>query len=217
MRILVVEDEASLAKRLTSSIMEAGYAVDHAADGERADFLAQTEQYDAVVLDLGLPKIDGLTLLQKWRDSGLATPVLVLTARGGWSEKVQGIDGGADDYMSKPFRIEEALARLRALMRRASGHATLELRAGNVTLDTRRARVTLDGAPVKLTSHEFRVLSYLMHHRGRVVSQAEIIEHIYAQDFDRDSNTVEVFIARLRRKLGASLIETLRGLGYRIL
>jgi len=216
MRILVVEDEASLAKQLTSSIAEAGYAVDHAADGERADFLAQTEQYDAMVLDLGLPKIDGLTLLRKWRDAGLATPVLVLTARGSWHEKVQGIDGGADDYVSKPFRIEEVLARLRALMRRASGHLTPELRAGSVMLDSRRARVTLDGAPVKLTSHEFRVLSYLMHHRGRVVSQAELIEHIYAQDFDRDSNTVEVFIARLRRKLGASLIETVRGLGYRI-
>jgi two-component system, OmpR family, response regulator len=216
MRILVVEDEASLAKQLTSSIAEAGYAVDHAADGERADFLAQTEQYDAMVLDLGLPKIDGLTLLRKWRESGLATPVLVLTARGSWHEKVQGIDGGADDYVSKPFRIEEVLARLRALMRRASGHLTLELRAGGVMLDPRRARVTLDGAPVKLTSHEFRVLSYLMHHRGRVVSQAELIDHIYAQDFDRDSNTVEVFIARLRRKLGASFIETVRGLGYRI-
>jgi len=216
MRILIVEDEASLAKQLTSSIAEAGYAVDHAADGERADFLAQTVQYDAMVLDLGLPKIDGLTLLRKWRDSGLATPVLVLTARGSWHEKVRGIDGGADDYVSKPFRIEEVLARLRALMRRASGHLTPELRAGSVTLDPRLARVTLDGAPVKLTSHEFRVLSYLMHHRGRVVSQAELIEHIYAQDFDRDSNTVEVFIARLRRKLGASLIETVRGLGYRI-
>jgi two-component system, OmpR family, response regulator len=216
MRILIVEDEASLAKQLTSSIAEAGYAVDHAADGERADFLAQTEQYDAMVLDLGLPKIDGLTLLQKWRDSGVATPVLVLTARGSWHEKVRGIDGGADDYVSKPFRIEEVLARLRALMRRASGHAAPEFRAGSVMLDQRRARVTLDGAPVKLTSHEFRVLSYLMHHRGRIVSQAEIVEHIYAQDFDRDSNTVEVFIGRLRRKLGASLIETVRGLGYRI-
>jgi two-component system, OmpR family, response regulator len=216
MRILVVEDEASLARHLASSIAEAGYAVDHAADGERADFLAQTEHYDAMVLDLGLPKIDGLTLLQKWRNSGIATPVLVLTARGSWHEKVRGIDGGADDYVSKPFRIEEVLARLRALMRRASGQVTPELRAGGVMLDPRGGRVTLDGAPVKLTSHEFRVLSYLMHHRGRVVSQAEIIEHIYAQDFDRDSNTVEVFVGRLRRKLGASLIETVRGLGYRI-
>jgi two-component system OmpR family response regulator len=216
MRILVVEDEASLAKQLTSSIAEAGYAVDYAADGERADVLAHTEQYDAMVLDLGLPKIDGLTLLRKWRDAGLAIPVLVLTARGSWHEKVRGIDGGADDYVSKPFRIEEVLARLRALIRRASGHATPELRAGSITLDPRRASVTRDSTPVKLTSHEFRVLSYLMHHRGRVVSQTELIEHIYAQDFDRDSNTVEVFIARLRRKLGASSIETVRGLGYRI-
>src|SRR5215813_13686097 len=216
MRILVVEDETSLAKQLTSSIAEAGYAVDHAVDGERADFLAQTEQYDAMVLDLGLPKVDGLTLLRKWREAGLATPVLVLTARGSWYEKVQGIDSGADDYVSKPFRIEEVLARLRALLRRAGGHTTTELRAGSVTLDPRGARVALDGEPVKLTSHEFRVLSYLMHHRGRVVSQTELIEHIYAQDFDRDSNTVEVFIARLRRKLGASFIETVRGLGYRI-
>ena len=216
MRILVVEDEASLAKQLTSSIAEAGYAVDHAADGERADFLAQTELYDAMVLDLGLPKIDGLTLLRNWREAGLATPVLVLTARGSWHDKVRGIDGGADDYVSKPFRIEEVLARLRALIRRASGQLTPELRAGSVALDPRQSRVTLDGAPVKLTGHEFRVLSYLMHHRGRVVSQAELTEHIYAQDFDRDSNTVEVFIARLRRKLGVSFIETVRGLGYRI-
>src|SRR5262245_22087776 len=215
MRILVVEDEASLAKQLTSSITKAGYAVDHAADGERADFLPQTEQYEAMVLDLGLPKIDGLTLLRRWRDSGLATLVLVLTARGSWHEKVRGIDGGADDYVSKPFRIEEVLARLRALIRRASGHAMPELQIGGVMMDPRRARVTLEGEPVKLTSHEFRVFSYLMHNRGRVVSQAELIEHIYAQNFDRDSNTVEVFIARLRRKLGASLIETVRGFGYR--
>jgi len=216
MRILIVEDEASLAKQLASSIAEAGYALDCAADGDRADFLAQTEQYDLIVLDLGLPKIDGLTLLRKWRDAGITTPVLVLTARGSWHEKVRGIDDGADDYVSKPFRIEEVLARLRALTRRASGQAAPELRAGGVTLDPRRSRVTLDGAPVKLTSHEFRVLSYLMHHRGRVVSQAELTEHIYAQDWERDSNTLEVFIARLRRKLGASFIETVRGLGYRI-
>ena len=216
MRILVVEDEASLAKQLTSFIVEAGYAVDHAADGERADFLAQTEQYDAMVLDLGLPKIDGLTLLRNWRNSGLATPVLVLTARGSWHEKVQGIDGGADDYVSKPFRVEEVLARLRALIRRATGQVTPELRCGAVALDPRAGRVTLDGAPVRLTSHEFRVLSYLMHHRGRVVSQSELTEHIYAQSSDRDSNTVEVFIARLRKKFGARSIATVRGLGYRM-
>jgi two-component system, OmpR family, response regulator len=216
LRILVVEDETLLAKQLASALTEAGYAVDCAADGERGDFLGQTEQYDAVVLDLGLPKVDGLTVLRRWREAGIGTPVLVLTARGSWHEKVQGIDGGADDYVTKPFRMEELLARLRALIRRASGQTTPELRCGSVTLDPRTSKVTLDGSAVKLTSHEFRVLSYLMHHRGRVVSQTELIEHIYSQSFDRDSNTVEVFIARLRRKLGSSFIETVRGLGYRI-
>jgi two-component system OmpR family response regulator len=216
MRVLVVEDEPRIASQLTGALSDGGYAVDHAADGERADFLAQTEHYDAVVLDLGLPKVDGLTLVRRWRDGGLSMPVLVLTARGSWHEKVQGIDSGADDYVAKPFRVEEVLARLRALIRRATGQVTPELRCGAVALDPRAAKVTLDDAPVKLTSHEFRVLSYLMHHRGRVVSQGELTEHIYAQSADRDSNTVEVFIARLRRKLGASLIETVRGLGYRM-
>jgi two-component system OmpR family response regulator len=216
LRVLVVEDEALLAEQLASALAEAGYAVDRAADGERADFLGQTETYDAVVLDLGLPKTDGLTVLRRWREAGVTTPVLVLTARGSWHEKVQGMDGGADDYVAKPFRIEEVLARLRALIRRSSGQVQPELRCGDVALDPRLARVTRDGAPVKLTSHEFRVLAYLMHQRGRVVSQAELTEHIYAQGFDRDSNTVEVFVARLRRKLGASFIETVRGLGYRV-
>ena len=214
--MLVVEDEARISEQLAAALGQAGYAVDCAADGARGDFLAQTERYDAVVLDLGLPRIDGLTLLRRWRDAGIAVPVLVLTARGSWHEKVQGIDGGADDYVSKPFRVEEVLARLRALIRRATGQVTPELRCGGVALDPRGAKVTVDGAPVKLTSHEFRVLSYLMHHRGRVVSQGELTEHIYAQSADRDSNTVEVFVARLRRKLGASLIETVRGLGYRM-
>ncbi len=216
MRVLVAEDESSLAKQLTAAIRRAGYAVDHAADGERADLLGHDESYDAVVLDLGLPKIDGLTLLRRWREAGKAMPVLVLTARGSWHEKVQGIDGGADDYMSKPFRMEELLARLRALIRRSSGQPNPELRCGSVTLDPRSGKVTLDGAEVKLTSHEFRVLSYLMHHDQRVVSQSELTEHIYSQNFDRDSNTVEVFIARLRRKLGTSVIETVRSLGYRM-
>ena len=216
MRILIVEDEASLAEQLAQALAAAGYAVDRAADGERADFLGQTERYDAVVLDLGLPRVDGLTVLRRWREAGLAMPVVVLTARGSWHEKVQGIDSGADDYLSKPFRMEELLARLRALIRRASGQMTPALRSGGVSLDPRLSQVTRDGVPVKLTSHEFRVLSYLMHHRGRVVSQSELTEHIYAQSFDRDSNTVEVFIARLRRKLGATFIETVRGLGYRV-
>ena len=216
MRVLIVEDEATLARQLAEAVGNAGYAVDCAADGERADFLAQTERYDAAVLDLGLPKLDGLTLLRRWREKGIQIPVLVLTARGSWHEKVQGIEGGADDYMSKPFRIEEVLARLRALIRRSTGQVNPEIRCGALVLDPRSGKVTLDGAPVKLTSHEFRVLSYLMHHRGRVVSQSELIEHIYSQTFERDSNTVEVFIARLRRKLGSSSIETVRGLGYRI-
>jgi two-component system, OmpR family, response regulator len=216
MRVLVVEDEALLSQQLASALGAAGYAVDCAADGERADFLGRTEHYDAVILDLGLPRIDGLTVLRTWRDAGLDVPVLVLTARGSWHEKVQGIDGGADDYVAKPFRMEEVLARLRALIRRSSGLAGADLRCGPVSLDARAARVTVHGTPVRLTSHEFRVLSYLMHHRGKVVSQAELSEHIYAENLDRDSNTVEVFVARLRRKLGAGTIETVRGLGYRM-
>jgi two-component system OmpR family response regulator len=216
LRILVVEDEAALCEQLTSALESAGYAVDCARDGERAEFLGQTESYDAAGLDIGLPKVDGLTVLRRWRDAGVPFPVLILTARGSWHEKVQGIDGGADDYMSKPFRIEEVLARVRALIRRATGQRSSELRCGPLTLDARTTKVTVDGVPVKLTSHEYRVLSYLMHHRGQVVSQSELVEHIYAQGFDRDSNTLEVFIARLRRKLGLSVIETVRGRGYRI-
>ncbi|HET7619852.1 MAG TPA: response regulator transcription factor [Vicinamibacterales bacterium] len=216
MRVLVVEDEARLSRQLEAAVSAAGYVVDSAADGERADFLVHTERYDAVLLDLGLPKIDGLSLLSRWRDAGIAVPVIVLTARGSWHEKVIGIDGGADDYVAKPFRMEEVLARLRALIRRASGQPRTELRVGGLSLDPRAAKVTLNGAPVRLTAHEFRVLSYLMHHRGRLVSQAELSEHIYAHDGDRDSNTVEVFIARLRRKIGAGFIETVRGMGYRL-
>ena len=215
MKILVVEDEPTLSEQLSAALSGAGYAVDCAADGERGDFLARTENYDAIVLDLGLPRVDGLTVLRGWRRTGVSVPVLVLTARDSWHETVHGIDEGADDYVSKPFRMEEVLARLRALIRRSSGQMQPTIRCGAVALDPRSARVTYHGVPVKLTSHEFRVLSYLMHHRTRVVSQSELTEHIYAQDFDRDSNTVEVFIARLRRKLGASIIETVRGLGYR--
>jgi two-component system OmpR family response regulator len=213
-RVLVVEDETRLADQLESALTRAGYAVDRAVDGERADFLGQTEQYDAVVLDLGLPNVDGLTVLRRWRDAGLFMPVLILTARASWHEKVQGIDGGADDYLAKPFAVEELLARLRALLRRAGGRAAPALRSGPIALDPRTAKVTVNGVAVKLTSHEFRVLAYLMHQQGRVVSQSELTEHIYAQNADRDSNTVEVFIARLRRKLGATAIETVRGLGY---
>jgi len=215
-KILVAEDEPALARELAGALTDAGYAVDRAADGRRADFLGQTEQYDAVILDLGLPKVDGLTILKRWRESGVNVPVLVLTARASWHEKVQGIDGGADDYVAKPFRMEEVLARLRALLRRAGGQGAPAITVGQVTLDPRGARVTRNGAAVRLTAHEFRVLSYLMHQRGRVVSQTELTDHIYAHDADRDSNTVEVFIARLRRKLGPAFIDTVRGLGYRV-
>ena len=216
MRVLVVEDETALAQQLADALGEAGYAVDRAEDGVRAEFLGSTERYDAVVLDLGLPQMDGLTLLRRWRENGITAPVLVLTARGSWHEKVIGIDTGADDYVTKPFQLEEVLARLRALIRRTSGQAASALRCGGLVLDPGAARVALNGAPVALTSHEFRVLSYLMHHRDRVVSQSELLEHIYARDADRDSNTVEVFIARLRKKIGAGAITTVRGLGYRM-
>jgi len=216
MRVLVVEDERALAQQLMTSLQTAGYAVDSAGDGIRAEFLGATESYDVVVLDLGLPGMDGLTMLRRWRESGMTAPVLILTARGTWHEKVAGIDSGADDYVTKPFQIEEVLARLRALIRRSGGHAEPALRSGPVVLDPRAGRVTVGGTPVRLTSHEFRVLSYLMHHRGRLVSQGELAEHIYARDDDRDSNTVEVFIARLRRKIGAGAIATVRGLGYRM-
>lgn len=216
MRVLVVEDEPRLSRQLTDALGKAGYAVDCAADGERADFLGETERYDAVVLDLGLPKVDGLTVLRRWREAGVTVPVLVLTARGSWHEKVQGIDAGADDYLSKPFRLEELLARLRGLIRRAQRIASSEIRCGAVTMDSRAGTVTRDGQPVKLTALEFRVLSYLMHHSGRVVPQSELTDHIYSINADRDSNTIEVFVARLRRKLGAGIIDTVRGLGYRV-
>lgn len=215
MRVLVVEDEARLRAQLVAALMTAGYAVDAAADGAAADALVHEETYDIVLLDLGLPGMDGLTLLAGWRQAGVTVPVLVVTARGTWSEKVRGIDQGADDYVTKPFNLDEVLARVRALIRRSAGHAHTRLRCGDVVLDVGTALVTRGGIPVTLTSHEFRVLSYLLHHGRRVVSRAELTEHIYAQGFDRDSNTVEVFIARLRRKLGAAVITTVRGLGYR--
>ncbi len=201
---------------MVRALGDAGYVIDTATDGVRADFSVRTETYDAILLDLGLPAVDGLTLLRGWRDSGLSVPVLVLTARGSWHDKVTGIDSGADDYVTKPFHIEEVLARLRGLLRRAGGQSAPVLQCGPLVLDPRTARVMLRGAPVRLTSHEFRVLSYLMHHRSRIVPPGELNEHLYARDADRDSNTIEVFIARLRKKVGAGAIETVRGLGYRM-
>jgi two-component system OmpR family response regulator len=216
MRILVVEDEPTLAAQLAEALAAAGYAVDRADNGVDGHFLGDSEPFDAVVLDLGLPRMDGITVLKKWRAAGRTLPVLILTARDGWHEKVAGIDAGADDYLTKPFHMEELLARLRALIRRAGGHASAELACGPLTLDTRSGRVAVAGRALTLTSHEYRVLDYLMHHQGEVVSRNDLIEHIYAQDYDRDSNTVEVFIARLRKKLPPDLIETVRGLGYRL-
>ncbi|HEY0955191.1 MAG TPA: response regulator transcription factor [Roseateles sp.] len=216
MRVLLVEDEAVLRGQLRQMLAQAGYAVDEAADGQAALHLGATEPYDAVVLDLGLPLLDGLTVLQRWRSQGRTMPVLILTARDGWHEKVAGIDAGADDYLAKPFHTEELLARLRALVRRSHGIASPLLRHGDITLDTRTGTVTQQGVTVGLTAHEYRLLAYLMHRAGQVVSRTELVEHLYAQDFERDSNTVEVFVGRLRRKLGADLIETVRGLGYRL-
>jgi two-component system OmpR family response regulator len=216
MRILVVEDEPTLRAQLAEGIDAAGYAVDIADNGMDAHYMGDTESYDAVILDLGLPQMDGISVLRKWRAAGRSMPVLILTARDSWHEKVAGIDAGADDYLTKPFHMEELLARLRALIRRAGGHASSELVCGPLTLDTRNSRATVSGQALTLTSHEYRVLAYLMHHRDEVVSRSDLVEHIYAQDFDRDSNTVEVFIGRLRKKLPPGLIETVRGLGYRL-
>ncbi|GLI22768.1 MULTISPECIES: response regulator transcription factor [Xanthobacter] len=214
MRLLVIEDDPELNRQLVEALGDAGYAVDRAYDGVEGQFLGETEPYDAIVLDIGLPKLDGISVLESWRRAGKTTPVLILTARDRWSDKVQGFDAGADDYVAKPFHMEEVLARLRALLRRATGHASSEMSCGPVRLDTRSGRVTVDGNPVKLTSHEYRLLSYLMHHAGRVVSRGELVEHLYDQDFDRDSNTIEVFVGRLRKKLDCDVIQTVRGLGY---
>ena len=218
MRLLVIEDDADLNRQLVTTLKEAGYAVDSASDGEEGGFLGETEPYDAVVLDIGLPRKDGITVLEEWRAAGRTMPVLLLTARDRWSDKVAGIDAGADDYVAKPFHMEEVLARLRALIRRSAGHASAVIACGPVSVDTAASKASVDGRVLKLTSHEYRLLSYLLHHVGAVVSRTELTEHLYDQDFDRDSNTIEVFVGRLRKKLGdhAGLIETVRGLGYRM-
>ena len=214
MRLLVVEDDPDLNRQLVTALTEAGYVTDSALDGEEGHFLGDTEPYDAVVLDLGLPVMDGVSVLENWRRDGRMMPVLILTARDRWSDKVAGFDAGADDYVAKPFHMEEVLARLRALLRRSAGHATSDLQCGPIMLDTKSARVTVDGNAVKLTSLEYRLLAYMMHHKGRVISRTELVEHLYDQDFDRDSNTIEVFVGRVRKKLGVDHIQTVRGLGY---
>ena len=214
MRLLVVEDDKDLNRQIQTALEEAGYVVDTAHDGEDGHFLGETEPYDAVILDIGLPTLDGISVLESWRRANLKMPVLILTARDRWSDKVAGMDAGADDYVSKPFHMEEVLARVRALLRRSTGHATNEIEVGNLRLDTKAAKVTVDGTLIKLTSHEFRLLAYLVHHKDKVISRTELVEHLYDQDFDRDSNTIEVFVGRLRKKIPSDLIKTVRGLGY---
>ena len=216
MRILVIEDEVSLAEQIKKTLSDAGYTVDLAHDGEEGHYLGSNESYDAVVLDLGLPKIDGLTVLEKWRSEDKKMPVLILTARDQWSDKVAGFDAGADDYVTKPFQTEEVLARLRALIRRSSGHAKSTISCGPVVLDTRSSKVLVNNSPIKLTAQEYKIIAYLMHHQDKAVSRTELTEHVYDQDFDRDSNTIEVFVGRLRKKLGVNIIMTERGFGYRL-
>ncbi|WP_420134666.1 response regulator transcription factor [Rhodopseudomonas sp.] len=214
MRVLVVEDDRRIAADLARGLAEAGYIADCVADGEDAWFRGDTEDYTAIILDLGLPRLDGLTILKRWRDNGRRTPVLILTARGSWAERVDGIDAGADDYLPKPFQMEELLARLRSIVRRSVGHASSVTTIGEVTLDERQMQVSVRGVPVALSPLEYRLASYLMLHRGRVVSQFELNENIYGQDDAHDSNAIEVLVGRVRKKLGADLIETRRGFGY---
>ncbi len=214
MRILLAEDEPRVAADIKAALGKSGYVVDHVADGEAAWFQGDTEEYDAAILDLGLPKLDGLAVLKRWRANERRFPVVVLTARGVWTERVEGIDAGADDYLPKPFEMDELVARLRAVLRRSAGQVTPVLTAGEVALDTRQMRITVRGVPIELSPLEYRLLSYLMHHAGRVVPVTELADHLYDLDHDRDTNAVEVVVARLRRKLGTNLIETRRGFGY---
>ena len=217
MRLLLVEDDTELSRQMRIVLEDAGYSVDCSFDGEDALFLGENESYDVIILDLGLPIMDGLSVLKKWRDQKIDVPVLILTARDAWSDKVAGLDVGADDYVTKPFQVEEILARVRALIRRAAGQASPELWCGAVSLNTNTSRVAVDGMPIKLTAQEYKLLSYMMHHPEKVISRTELTEHIYDQDFDRDSNTIEVFVTRIRRKLNVNVIKTVRGLGYQLI
>ncbi len=220
MRILIVEDDRTLNAQMVAALKRENYAVDSAFDGEEGHFLGDTEPYDAIILDLGLPEVDGLTVLSRWRSVGIVVPVLILTARDDWSEKVAGFDAGADDYVTKPFQLEEVLARIRALIRRAAGHASAVINCGPVRLDPRGGRVTVGGLPIIVTAQELRILSYLMHNMGKVISRSELNEHIHGQDWDinsiRDSNTIDVLIGRIRKKMPSGLIQTVRGVGYRL-
>ena len=213
---MIVEDDPQLNRQIAMALKDAGYVVESAHEGEQGLFLGETTDFDAIILDLGLPRLGGLDILRKWRARSRLFPVLILTGRDSWWDKVSGIDAGADDYLAKPFYMAELLARVRALIRRGTGHADPVLNCGPVKFDTRTGDATLDGAAVVLTAFERRLLQYLMHRAGQVVDRTEIIDHIYSQDLDRDSNTIEVFVGRLRRKLGSGLIETVRGQGYRM-
>lgn len=216
MRLLVVEDDARIAEDIRSVLCSSGYAVELAHDGESAWFKGDTEDYSLVVLDLGLPRMDGITVLKQWRSNSRHMPVLVLTARGSWAERVEGIDAGADDYLPKPFQFEELLARVRALIRRSVGHGAATIDVGAIIIDTRSMRVSIGGMPLSLTAFEYRLVSYLAHHRDRVVPASELLDHVYGDDFSREANALEALITRLRRKLGASAIATRRGFGYLI-
>lgn len=216
MKVLLVEDDPQIGAGLSAALREAGFAVDLSTDGEDGEFLGQTETYDAVVLDLGLPGMDGISILSAWRAAGRTMPVLILTAREEWSEKVRGFRAGADDYVTKPFRTEEVVMRLRSLIRRAAGHANSIIDCGPLSLDTQLGLMSLDGLPLKLTAFEFQLLSYLIHHAGRVITRAELSEHLYERDTERDFNSIEVIVGRLRKKVGSTLIETVRGQGYRL-
>lgn len=216
MRILVVEDEPTLCSQLVQALVTAGYTVESAQDGVEGHYLGEVEDFDAVILDLGLPRLDGLSVLRRWRAAQRNMPVLILTARAAWQDKVAGMDAGADDYLGKPFHMEELLARVRALLRRLSSHASAQWQCGPIWLDTRQARVLVDGQALQLTSHEYKLLSLLMQRKGEVLTRSELAEHLYSHDSDPDSNTIEVFVARLRRKLPPGSIETVRGLGYRL-
>lgn len=214
MRLLLAEDEPAIATNIVAALDRAGYATEIATDGETAWFRGETEEFDLIVLDLGLPKIDGLTVLKRWRAAGRRTPVLILTARGAWPERVEGIDAGADDYLPKPFQIEELVARVRALIRRAAGHGSPVLEAGTISVDTRHMRVALKGVEVQVSPLEYRLVTYLLHHKGRVVPAGELIDHLYGNDDARDANALEALVTRLRRKLGSESIQTRRGFGY---
>ncbi len=216
MRVLIAEDDDKLAAMLAATLQSAGFVAEREADGEIVHFRGENEDFDAVLLDLGLPSMDGLTVLRRWRKAGRMTPILILTARGQWEERVEGIEAGADDYLVKPFHMEELVARLRAIIRRANGLAATPIRFSSYVLDTRLMQLSRDGMPIDLTPQEYKALVYLAHHRGQVVSQLELTEHIYNQDFERNSNSIEVLVGRLRRRLGPDLIKTRRGFGYYI-